>query len=214
MNAMRGGEGVPYAELLYDAARSLGLKDVQSIYAKDASGVAFYDLDRLSGPSSANVSSATRLDAVNAYIDGVERKILAQVMVKAYESAGPEQKAKIDALLASLSTKPEGKGLAGLSTAAALMVAGNLGGFATYALMSSVLSTLSVGTLAFGAYTFASSLLSVLLGPVGWIGIAIFGVAKVGGPDENKVLRLAVTCASISQRLREESRANGRHRLQ
>jgi hypothetical protein len=82
-----------------------------------------------------------------------------------------------------------------------LLALGNAGGFATYTLMSTVLSTVSLGTLSFGAYTFASSALSVVLGPIGWVGLGLYGIHKLGAPDKAQVVRLAATCAVISQRL-------------
>ena len=114
-----------------------------------------------------------------------------------------EHPAKVDRQIAELARTDEGKGLAGLSTSAALLVVGNLGGFATFTLMSSVLSVLSLGTLGFGAYTAASSLLSMVLGPVGWTILGLYGVVKLGGPSDGQVVRLAAGCALVSQRLRE-----------
>lgn len=81
---------------------------------------------------------------------------------------------------------------------------GNLGGFATYTLVSTVLGTLSFGMLGFGAYTFASSLLSVVLGPAGWLSLAAYGIFKLGSADAGKTVRLAAICAMTSQRLREQ----------
>ena len=58
---------------------------------------------------------------------------------------------------------------------------GKLGGFATNTLMSTVMSAVSMGTLGFGAYTAASSILSVVMGPVGIVGSgaeALYQVAR------------------------------------
>lgn len=81
------------------------------------------------------------------------------------------------------------------------MVAGNLGGFATYTLVSSVLSTLSLGTLGFGAYTAASSAVSVILGPVGWVALGTAGVYALGKPELKKTIPLVAMIGMVRQRV-------------
>lgn len=207
-NFVRGGTGVPYAELLLDAAKYLKVEDVKSRYSSLHEDLCLVELDGLTSERTKHVQPDVRLKLVDAYVDELERKILAKLMVVAYERATPEQRAAVDAKLAELAKSPEGKNLSGLSTSAALLVIGNLGGFATYTLMSTVLSALSLGTLGFGAYTLASSLLSVVLGPAGWLSLAAYGLFKLGSADEGRKVRLAATCAMVSQRLRDR----GRHR--
>ncbi len=85
-----------------------------------------------------------------------------------------------------------------------------MGGFATYTLMSTILSAASFGTLSFGAYTLASSALSLVLGPVGWVVLGALAVKKLGSPDKAKVIRLAATCALISERLEAPSGKYGK----
>ncbi len=206
MNKLRGGTGVAYAELLFDAAEHLKVEEVKSRYSSLHGGLCLAELDRLSDEKAKQVQPDVRLQLVDAYVNELERKLLAKLMVVAYERATPEQRAAVDAKLAELAKSPEGKSLSGLSTSAALLVVGNLGGFATYTLMSTVLSALSLGTLGFGAYTLASSLLSVVLGPAGWLSLAAYGLFKLGSADAGKTVRLAATCAMASQRLRERGR--------
>jgi uncharacterized protein YaaW (UPF0174 family) len=67
--------------------------------------------------------------------------------------------------------------------------------------MSSVLSTISLGTLGFGAYTAASSALSLVLGPVGWIALGAAGIYAFGKPELGKTIPLVATVAMIRQRL-------------
>ena len=81
------------------------------------------------------------------------------------------------------------------------MVVGNLGGFATYTLMSSVLSTISLGTLGFGAYTAVSSALSVILGPVGWVALGTAGVYALGKPELKKTIPLVAMIGMVRQRI-------------
>ena len=203
------GDGVSYSELLYDAAGHLKVEEVVPRHQRIHGDLRLAELDRFSLKDAFALNVTLRVGLVDDYVSGLERKILSQLMQAAYEKATPQQRAEIDAKVAALAKSPEGKSLSGLSTSAALLALGNLGGFATYTMMSTVLSALSFGTLGFGAYTFASSALSVVLGPAGWLSLAAYAVYKYGGPDAGKVVRLAATCAMTSQRLR----ANGLFRL-
>lgn len=203
-NFLRGGRGVPYAELLFDAAEHLKVEGVKSLYSPFHGELCLAELDRLSCDEANQVQPDARLKLIDNYVDELERKLLSKLMVAAYEQATPAQRAAVDAKLAELARAPEGKDLSGLSTSAALLVVGNLGGFATYTLVSTVLSTLSFGALGFGAYTFASSLLSVILGPAGWLSLAAYGIFKLGSADVGETVRLAAICAMTSQRLREQ----------
>ena len=71
----------------------------------------------------------------------------------------PDQKKIFDTRVQEVANQFGVSSTKGLAGGAGLLVLGNLGGFAAYTLMTSVLSTLSFGALGFGAYTAASSLL-------------------------------------------------------
>ena len=203
-NTFRGGQGISYSEVLYDAAKTLEIEGLHR-YWRHSTHYGHYkisELDQVRPSSPISVSLDDRVQIVYRYVTSLERAILAKLMLVAYENATPEQRRLVDRRLAELAKTPEGKDLAGLKASAALMVAGNLGGFATYTMMSTVLSAVSVGTLGFGAYTFASSALSVFLGPVGWLGLATAAVYKLGSPSKHRVIRIAATCALIAERLR------------
>lgn len=208
-NFLRAGSGIPYCELLFDAAKSINVEGIRSPYSSAHEGQCLVHLDRHSSKAAQDISASRRLSIVHDYVATLERALLAKLMVVVYEAASERQRAIIDAKVAEFVGSAGGKGLQGLSTSAVLLAVGNLGGFTTYTLMSTVLSAVSFGTLNFGAYVFASSMLSVVLGPVGWSSLAAYGVYRLGRPDSNKVIRLAATCAMISERLREQ-RANPR----
>ena len=208
-NFLRGGHGISYAKLLHDATGHLKVEGVTSMYSALHGTLCLAEFDRISSDKTKGVDPGVRLKVVSDYVDELERKLLAKLMAVAYEQATPEQRARIDAALADLAKSSGGGRLSGLSTPAALLVIGNLGGFATYTLMSTVLGALSFGTLGFGAYTFASSLLSFALGPAGVISLAAYGLFKLGSADAAKTVRLAATCAMASQRLRERKGRRG-----
>ena len=185
-NALRG-EGVAYSQLLFDAAETLKVEKLKSRYGKFYKELSFSELDRLKSENTKEIPDNIRRIAVEAYVDDLERKLLAKLMSVAYESATPEQRVAVDAKLAAFAKTAEGKNLSGLPTSAALLVIGNLGGFATYTLMSALLSAMSLGTLGFGAYTFASSLLSVVLGPAGWLMLGAYSAVKLVGQIKDKL---------------------------
>lgn len=206
MNWLRNGKGVSYLELLSDAAKTLKVDGAPTLSTLVHGPISIRSLDWLPSTRASTVDPAHRLKLVDAFVDELERKLLSKLLLVAYEHATPEQRAAVDAEVAQFAKSSGGKGLSGLSTSAALLVLGNLGGFATYTLMSTVLSALSFGALGFGGYTLASSALSIALGPAGWITLAAVAVFKLGGPDARVTVQLAATCAMTSQRLRELSR--------
>ncbi len=63
-----------------------------------------------------------------------------------------------------------------------------------------------MGTLGFGAYTTATSALSVFLGPVGWIGLGAAAVYSYGKPKYKKLIPVVATIALIRQRLAYEAK--------
>ena len=86
-----------------------------------------------------------------------------------------------------------------------LMALANLGGFATYTFLTSMMSTLSFGTLGIGAYTAATSFLSIVIGPVGWTGLGLWTIFTLGKPDMAKLVLLVATIGMIRQRILYES---------
>lgn len=96
------------------------------------------------------------------------------------------------------------KNFGALTGTAGIMVLANLGGFATYTFLTSMMSVVSMGTLGFGAYTAATSLLSIMIGPVGWAGLGIFAIFSLGKPNMSKLMPVVATIGAIRQRLKYE----------
>ena len=87
---------------------------------------------------------------------------------------------------------------------ASAMTAAKLGGFGTYLFASSALHGLasSAGfTLPFGVYKSVSSAMSYALGPVGWLGLSIFGLYKLSGTNYKKLIPAAVYIALLRYEL-------------
>lgn len=137
-------------------------------------------------------------DLIEEVAERMEKELLGSLFAKIFDNMSPAQR---DEFLAEVGKRyPDaGKSVGGLATATGAMVLANLGGFSTYMAMSSLLSTLSFGALGFGVYATSSSILSVVLGPVGWAALGAAAVHHLGKPDENKLLRSVAALAMAAQ---------------
>lgn len=124
--------------------------------------------------------------------EDIESLICQQVVGKYWVSLSPEEKSefarRVDAVATVQPNGGEWKKVGGLVGALALA---NAGAFTTYVLASSALAGITgvVGiTLPFAIYTSMSAALSVVLGPIGWIGAAIYGMYKISGTNYEKLL--------------------------
>lgn len=200
------GRGVAYAELLCDACDTLKVENAPSIWKTVHEGRSLNAVDQNISKDAEILPEQLRFRLINDKLQEFENRLLAQLLKNIYEGLSEADKARFDAALAKVTADLADNSLKGLSTTAAIIALGNMGGFATYMLMSTVLSTLTFGALSFGAYTLASSMLSVLLGPIGWTALGLAAIYTLGSPNEKKVVRLAATCAMISQRVRKDHR--------
>ena len=88
-----------------------------------------------------------------------------------------------------------------LTGGAGLIALGNLGGFATYTFLTTFLSTISMGSLGFGAYTVATSLLSVIMGPVGWASLGAIAILTLGSSNTKKLIPIVAIIGAMRQRV-------------
>lgn len=187
--------GVSYLEILNDIYKDLELRSPlknQEIVRADYS----------SGRSTSN----ELVDLVKL-VRKLEDGILNEFLSRTYKNLPPAQRKEFDLAIESTIRREgltSGQRLAGV---AGLMAVANMGGFATYTLLSTVLSTATFGALGFGAYTFASSLLHLLIGPAGWIALISYGAAWLGRPDKKKCLALIVMVTMLRYRVDNERKA-------
>jgi uncharacterized protein YaaW (UPF0174 family)/DNA-nicking Smr family endonuclease len=137
-------------------------------------------------------------DGTNDNTAAIEQSIIRKVWNDTVARMTPEQRQELLAQTEALAAKYGvglGKELAGL---ASLTVA-QMSGFGVYLLGSTLLgainSALGLG-LGFGAFTGLSSLISTVIGPVGWAALGLFTVLKLGRPNYKKLLPAIILIAT------------------
>lgn len=138
------------------------------------------------------------------YAEKAEEKIILKLLELVYEKLDDDKKEEFDKQINKVAQKFDSSMTKSLSGAAGLLAIGNFGGFATYTFLTSALSTVSIGTLGFGAYTAATSLLSIALGPLGWTALGIAGVLALGKPKYEKLIPIVAIIGAIRQRIKYE----------
>jgi len=180
-----------YLKLLIDIAKKLDIK-TQSYYEK----IIKYDkVENL------EYDYQTATTKCLKYSHFLEEKITIKLLGNIYENMNESEKKLFDKTLQSVAEKNGSTSNKNLIGTTGLLVLGNMGGFATYTFLTTMMSTLSFGALGFGAYTAATSLLSVALGPVGWVGLGLYAMYKLGQPDFKKLIPVVVTIGMIRNRI-------------
>ena len=200
------GQGTGYTDILDDVAEALEVKDVPSYRSSSIiNGLSVAIMEEM---ALVRISIKEKKITMNQCVEysrkfaiETENKVLIKLLEKAYANMNPEQRREFDSKVAEVARKFGDTSVKGLAGTAGLMVLGNLGGFATYTLMSTVLSTITFGALGFGAYTAASSLLSFVLGPVGWITMGGAAVHAFTKPELKTTIPLVANIAMIRQRV-------------
>lgn len=199
------GQGTGYIDMVSDVASGLKIPGMPAyLGGTPFHGQTLWKYDELGiiQTEKRNLEECKRIGL--EYTEMAEQKILLKLLEVTYSKLTPEQRLVFDAKVSEVANRFGGSSTKGLAGAAGLLVIGNLGGFATYTLMSTVLSSLSLGALGFGAYTFASSALSIMLGPVGWLALGVAGIHKFGKPQLKKTIPLVAQVAMIRQRVKSE----------
>lgn len=196
------GHGVAYLELLFDTAKLMKIEPASSITSMTKHGVSLAEMDaRYFKPGLDAMNQIFWRDELGKFTLTSEKAILSKVATEIYSNMTSDQKKIVDRKIQEIAQTIPGQRLSGIGTASALVILGNLGGFATYTLMSSIISSITLGSVGFGVYTFASSALSVLLGPIGVIGVGAAAIYNFAEPDERRSLQAVATIAMIRQRL-------------
>lgn len=196
------GQGTGYIDILDDVINGLKVQDVPTYRGdKVFSGLSLWQIDEVDSIRINKRDREACLKLGVAHVETAENKVLIDLLESAYKNMSSEQRTAFDARVREVANQFGSTGGRGLAGGAGLMVLGNLGGFATYTLMSTVLSTISFGALGFGAYTAASSLLSLVLGPAGWVAMGGAAIHAIGKPELKATIPLVANVAMIRQRL-------------
>ena len=186
-----------YLKNLHDVASKLNIPNLKSYYKE----VIYFDkIDKLKF----NYNEAKRISL--KYTLELEQKIILHLLEKSYDSLNEVDKENFDKELQKVIQTHGETSNKNLVGTAGLLALGNMGGFATYTFLTSAMSVLSFGTLSFGAYTAATSMLSVVLGPVGWTALGIWAIFKLGQPNYKELIPIVLTVGLIRQRIMFENK--------
>lgn len=190
-NIFRDGESTGYLDILNQISSGLGLVNVER---SNSDGLRFDDsqIVRITPNTRSRVEGAI-LRLESAILDHISQKIqenMTQLQRDAFSREISEKFKDFDDV-----TKAKLLGAGGV------LSVGSMGGFATYTAMSSLLHFISAGTLGFSAYTAASTVLSLVLGPVGWTTLGAFALIRSSSPKLKKLLPIVITVALIRKRI-------------
>lgn len=205
-NLLRGGQGVPYIELLHDVAELLKVGGLQSLRTITSNGLTTAEMDaRALNPVLIKEVASNCKRQIEAFVHSHEREVLSKFTQDAYQRMSAKQRLEVDKQLRELAKKTPGVSMRGIGTSAAVLAAASVSGFAPYLLLSTVISTVTGGVAGFGVYTAASSALHILLGPPGWAALGGAAIYKFGGPNQQKCLKALLAIALLRGRLEQSS---------
>lgn len=122
-------------------------------------------------------------------VTALESQVVNNILQKVYLTLDDKQKKEWDKNIQSILSQYQDNSLKKAAGVGGLIALGNLGGFATYTFLTSSMSALSLGTLSFGAYTTATTILSVVLGPIGIGVISSYAAYAYGKPNYEKLIK-------------------------
>lgn len=193
-NATRG-HGVGYTEILRDLAVEYKLPLVVETYDKNYFyGLNISEWDSIAIVTRRQVSADDAHNLTLAFSRKVEKEIATRLFETIYAGLDTKQRAELDKAVSAAAQK---SGLKVVGGGAATLVFLNMGGFATYTAMASILHFMSLGTLAFAGYSTVSSILAVALGPVGWAALGSVAAYKLASPSKQKMCAAVVQIAML-----------------
>lgn len=200
MNLYRG-EGTGYIDIVDDVLSKLEITGFPSYYL---------EIRHCDEKDALEFDESTARQKGIEYLEKAEEQTILKLLEKAYENMSDQDKVSFDEQMNKVAAGFDSNIAPNLSGAAGLMVLGNMGGFTTYTFLTTAMSTITMGTLGFGAYTAATSFLSILLGPVGWAGLGAFAVYSIGSENYKKTIPCVAIIGAIRQRIKYEDNINTR----
>ncbi len=195
------GQGTSYLDILDDIIKELEIKGLTPYFGAQNDNLSLCFIDDIS------IIKQPRIESIEKgikFAKEAEEKIILKLLEHSYEKMTQHERVefdkKINEVAKQFGSDPTNK----LAGAAGLIALGNIGGFATYTFLTTAMSAISMGTLSFGAYTSATSALSVILGPIGWAGLGAAAIYAYGKPEYQKLIPIAAIIGTIRQRIEFE----------
>lgn len=189
-NIFRDGEATGYLDILNQISSSLGLENIERSQPA---------LIKLDDHEQGHIGTEG-MDQIATAIHRLEDAILGNIAQNIHRNLSAEQKAIFDREVSEKLKDFDAAAKAKVIGAGGLLAIGNVGGFATYTTVSSLLHLVSGGLLGFGAYTTASTVISIALGPVGWGVLGLYFLKRVSSPKLKKLLPIALCVTLIRKR--------------
>lgn len=190
-------EGTSYLDLMIDVAKELKISDIKS-YDNE---VIYFDKTE-----SLKFSKDDSIEKGIKYAEEIEEKIILKVLELSYEKMSKKEKKSFDEQINIVAKDFDSNKNSYLTGAAGLLTLGKAGGFATYTFLTTSLSTLSLGSLSFATYTGATTLLGIILGPIGWASLGGIAILTLGSPNTKKLIPIVATIGAIRQRIKFENK--------
>ena len=131
-------------------------------------------------------------------LEQVERLLIVKIWNDAVSKLTPEQTEELKERAQQIASD-YGKSLGKEMTGFAALTAAQMSGFGIYMLGSTLLGAvngaLGLG-LSFGVFTGLSSLISTVIGPIGWAAVGMFAIVKLGAPNYKKLLPAVIFIAA------------------
>jgi uncharacterized protein YaaW (UPF0174 family) len=146
-----------------------------------------------------------KLDKKIVEINQIEKAIAIKFLEKALSKMTEEQKTKFEKEIIEIANKEGGLKFK-VGTVFTALTAAQVSGFGVYLLASSSLSFLTgaIGlTLPFAAYTTLSSAISIIIGPVGWIGAGLLALWKFNDTNYNKIIPTMIYISWLREKYSE-----------
>ena len=202
-------QGTSYLDILDDIVKKLEIKNLTTYYGAQGEELSLCYVDEV---SLIKLPKEKAIKKGIEYAKEAEEKIILKLLEQTYEKMTPSERLEFDNQVNEVAKQFGSDPTKKLAGTAGLIVLGNLGGFATYTLLTTTMSAISMGTLSFGAYTTATSALSVALGPVGWAGLGVAAIYAYGKPKYQKLIPVTAIIGTIRQRIEFEKANKQLHR--
>lgn len=189
------GAGVGYLEIVNDVLRRLKAGDE----LPDADVIVLDDRTRHAASAPADADSR-----VQGLVEKFEQQIVIKALQVTYDGMDQAQRAAFDAHLNNVAKQFDPNMSRKIVGTAGIVALANMGGFATYTLLTTAMHAVAFGTLSFGAYTAAASLLHLVLGPVGWAALGGWAIISMGSPKMSKLVPIICNVSVVRQRIRAE----------